>query len=76
MRIVIETTGRIPTLKEVEREYIRMIYEEMGRNKVRTAKVLGVSVRTLRMKQAWLQLPPALNLDGTIRGGDGIYPEK
>ena len=59
MRIVVETTGRIPTLKEIEREYIRMVYEEMGRNKVRTAKALGICVRTLRDKQDWLQLQPA-----------------
>lgn len=74
MRIVVETTGRIPTLKEVEREYIRMVYEEMGRNKVKTAKALGICVRTLRVQQAWLQLPPALNIDGTVRGSDGLLP--
>lgn len=54
MRIVVETTGRIPTLKEAVASYVQFVYEECGRNKSKTARALGVSVRTVRTNaEAW-----------------------
>lgn len=56
MRIVIEAKEWV-SLKELHAAYIRAVYEDLGRNKVHTAKTLKISVRTLRIWQKWLQLP-------------------
>jgi transcriptional regulator with PAS, ATPase and Fis domain len=37
-------------LADVEKQHILNVYERMGRNKVRTARVLGVGLNTLRRK--------------------------
>jgi two-component system response regulator FlrC len=42
--------GPVPTLKEVERAYIGRALEETGGNRTHAAKLLGISVRTLRNK--------------------------
>lgn len=56
MRIVIEAKEWV-SLKELHAAYIRAVYEDLGRNKSKTAKVLKVSLRTLRIWQKWLNLP-------------------
>lgn len=61
MRIVIETTGRLPTLAEIVKQYVLMVYEDNGRNKSRTAKQLGICVRTLRIRAAEWGLEPKNN---------------
>ncbi|MDH7499981.1 MAG: helix-turn-helix domain-containing protein, partial [candidate division NC10 bacterium] len=38
------------TMREVERDYILSTLKQMGGNRTRTAKVLGISVRGLRDK--------------------------
>jgi len=42
--------GPVPTLKEVERTFIGRALEETGGNRTHAAKMLGISVRTLRNK--------------------------
>jgi two-component system response regulator HydG len=37
----------LPTLDEVEKRYVRHVYERLGGNKVRTAAALGISRATL-----------------------------
>jgi DNA-binding NtrC family response regulator len=41
---------RIPTLKEIEREHIRAVFQRCGANKMRTARTLDVSLSTLKRK--------------------------
>jgi len=41
---------RMPTLPEVEKSHILSVYEQTGRNKVRTAKILDIGLNTLRRK--------------------------
>jgi DNA-binding NtrC family response regulator len=43
------TTGSI-LLADVEKQHILDTYEKMGRNKVRTARALGLGLNTLRRK--------------------------
>jgi len=42
--------GPLLTLKQMEREYILKVYEQLGQNKSRTARVLGIALNTLRSK--------------------------
>jgi two-component system response regulator AtoC len=42
----------VPTLEQMEKNHILSVYEKMGRNKSRTAKVLGIGLNTLRRKLA------------------------
>lgn len=44
--------GPIDTLAEVERAHIVKAYEETAHNKLRTAKLLGIGLNTLRRKLA------------------------
>ena len=37
-------------LADVEKQHILAVYEKMGRNKVRTARGLGLGLNTLRRK--------------------------
>ena len=39
-------------LREVEYEHIMRVYELTGRNETQTAKLLGISVNTLKKKLA------------------------
>jgi len=43
-------TQKIPTLKTLERKHILHTLRELGNNRTKTAKVLGISIRTLRNK--------------------------
>ncbi len=38
------------SLKEMEKDYIRTVYNKLGQNKSRTAKLLGIGLNTLRRK--------------------------
>ena len=40
------------TLEELEKRYIRYVYQKTMRNKVRTAEVLGIDRKTLYSKLA------------------------
>jgi len=42
----------VPSLDQVEKRHILSVYEQMGRNKSRTAQVLGIGLNTLRRKLA------------------------
>jgi DNA-binding NtrC family response regulator len=44
------TADGILSLDQVEKNHILSVYEQMGRNKSRTARVLGVGLNTLRRK--------------------------
>jgi DNA-binding NtrC family response regulator len=44
--------GKASTLPEVEKSHILSVYEQTGRNKVRTAKILDIGLNTLRRKLA------------------------
>jgi DNA-binding NtrC family response regulator len=44
------TADGVPSLDQVEKNHILSVYEQMGRNKSRTARVLGVGLNTLRRK--------------------------
>jgi two-component system response regulator HydG len=51
MRYSVPSGGRLTrTLAEVEVEYIRNVLEDVGQNKTRAAKVLGIDRKTLREK--------------------------
>ncbi|NGX45385.1 MAG: Transcriptional regulatory protein ZraR [Chlamydiae bacterium] len=41
---------KTPTLKQLERRHILHTLKELGNNRTRTAKMLGISIRTLRNK--------------------------
>jgi DNA-binding NtrC family response regulator len=45
-------SGRLQTLEEVERAYIRKVLDQVGGNKSEAAKVLGITRQTLRKKVA------------------------
>jgi two-component system, NtrC family, response regulator HydG len=40
----------MPTLQEVERQYLNLVLERVNGNKVKAAKILGVSVKTIYNK--------------------------
>lgn len=40
----------LPTMAEVERQYLTMVLEQTGGNKVQTAKILGLTVKTIYNK--------------------------
>jgi transcriptional regulator with PAS, ATPase and Fis domain len=40
----------LPPLAEMEKKHILKAYENTGRNKTRTAKLLGIGLNTLRRK--------------------------
>ena len=42
----------IKTLREIVKEYFLQTYEDCGRNKTHTAKVLGIGIRTVQRKLA------------------------
>jgi DNA-binding NtrC family response regulator len=42
----------VPSLNQVEKKHILSVYEQMGRNKSRTAQILGIGLNTLRRKLA------------------------
>jgi DNA-binding NtrC family response regulator len=39
-----------PTMEELERQYLNLVLEKNGGNKVQTAKILGFSVKTIYNK--------------------------
>jgi DNA-binding NtrC family response regulator len=41
-----------PTMEELERQYLNLVLEKTGGNKVQTAKILGFSVKTIYNKLA------------------------
>lgn len=40
----------LPTMEEVERQYLNLVLKSTGGNKVQAAKILGVSVKTIYNK--------------------------
>lgn len=40
----------LPTVVELERQYLNLVLEKTGGNKVQAAKILGVSVKTIYNK--------------------------
>jgi DNA-binding NtrC family response regulator len=40
----------LPTMQEVERQYLNLVLKQTGGNKVQAAKILGVSVKTIYNK--------------------------
>jgi DNA-binding NtrC family response regulator len=51
-QLAVPTGGPIVPLAEAERAHILQAYEETTRNKLRTAKLLGIGLNTLRRKLA------------------------
>ena len=43
-------TDTVPTLDQMEKSHILSVYEQMNRNKSRTARALGIGLNTLRRK--------------------------
>jgi DNA-binding NtrC family response regulator len=41
---------RVPSLAQVEKNHVLAVYEQTGRNKSRTARILGIGLNTLRRK--------------------------
>jgi DNA-binding NtrC family response regulator len=50
MRDSLPISKTVVSFSEVEKEHILKIYHQMGRNKSRTAKLLGIGLNTLRRK--------------------------
>lgn len=49
-----KTLAELPTLAEVERAHAEKVLRLLDGNRTRSAKVLGISVRTLQLKlKAW-----------------------
>lgn len=44
--------SQLPTMAELERQYLKMVLEKQGGNKVKAAKILGFSVKTIYNKLA------------------------
>jgi len=42
--------SQLPTMAEVERKYLEAVLSQTGGNKVKTAKILGFSVKTIYNK--------------------------
>lgn len=47
--LTLNVTG-LPTIQEVERQYLNLVLKSTGGNKVQAAKILGVSVKTIYNK--------------------------
>lgn len=47
--LVLDVSG-LPTMAELERTYLETVLAKMGGNKVKTAKILGFSVKTIYNK--------------------------
>lgn len=43
---------KLPTMEELERQYLTLVLEQSGGNKVKAAKILGFSVKTIYNKLA------------------------
>ena len=69
MRQVPTWAEHVPTLAEVERRHILQTLARCGYNRTHAARVLGISIRCLRLKLHHYELsdlvyePPAANLD-------------
>jgi DNA-binding NtrC family response regulator len=48
-KVVLDVTA-LPTMEEVERQYLNLVLAQTGGNKVKTAKILGFSVKTIYNK--------------------------
>lgn len=47
--VTLDVSG-FPTMEELERQYLNLVLEKNGGNKVQTAKILGFSVKTIYNK--------------------------
>ncbi len=48
-KVVLDVTA-LPTMEELERQYLNLVLAQTGGNKVKTAKILGFSVKTIYNK--------------------------
>lgn len=48
-KVMLDVTA-LPTMEELERQYLNLVLAQTGGNKVKTAKILGFSVKTIYNK--------------------------
>jgi DNA-binding NtrC family response regulator len=54
---LVSLSDHLPTLAELEKQYMRIVIEKTGGKKDKAARILGINRRTLYRKEQGLELP-------------------